>query len=116
MLTEEVSFFSKRQKETESKHELPSAGSLLNCPQKPGLGQGKARSQELNSGLPHMWQEPNYLSRHQHLPGSTLAVKNQRWATNPGTVTWNVVILTARFNACPRELDWRDTKIIPCTQ
>lgn len=37
------------------------------------LGQGQARSWELNPGPAHEWQEPNYLSRYGCLPGSALA-------------------------------------------
>lgn len=61
--------------ETGRQSDLPSRGSLPNCPQKPRSGQAEAGGQELNTDLESEWQDSHCLSYHLLSPKISLGGK-----------------------------------------
>lgn len=91
--------------ERERKNKCPLASSLPKCLQKSILGWVKARSLELNVGLPHGWQELNYLSHHHCcVLGSAwtgTGVSSQSCVLNLSSLIQDMDILTGDFTVRP---------------
>lgn len=71
----------KKKAEKHSQRGLPYAGPLHKCPQQPGLGWVKARSQKLSLRLLGGWRGPNYVGLGCCFSGASLVGS---WGQQPG--------------------------------